>query len=94
MIIKLTDDEVAARILIFNKITCARQAMSPSIIPNDATPAQVDLYMNSVLGILSGYEWLEQDWIKRMKEKYNIQANGCNIIFDLRQGSLIVEDSK
>jgi len=68
--------------LIQNKLACARKAMDVRIIPKDADDEMVHKYLNGVMGILSGYTFLEQDWWKRTRLAYGVPDKVSMIRFD------------
>lgn len=72
--------------LIQNKIACAKQAVSPSAIPDGVDESKVKLFIQSAIDSLANYQWLEQDLWNMIIEKYSLPKDK-NVYLDFNDGS-------
>lgn len=71
--------------LVQNKINCARQAVTPSAIPDGVDDNKVKLFVQAAIDSLASYQWLQQDLWARMIEKYDLPKDK-NVYVDFGNG--------
>ena len=72
--IKISEEEEAQIYLIINKINCSKQALK--VFPENAKQEDIEKYLNSVMSIQAGYQWLLNDWWKKAINKYHLENAG------------------
>lgn len=70
-----TKEEIDSIQLIRNKIDCASQACRPDAIPDGINEIKAKWFIQSAIDSLASYRWIEQEWWKEIKKKYNLPLN-------------------
>lgn len=89
---KVSPDELTSIKLIFNKIDCAKQAISPSALSNCTDIGQAKLFIDTTIELLAMYQDMQQEWWSNATKKYIVGTpfENKNVYVDFNTGDLYI----